>query len=154
MYKALAKNQLTYLDNVDKMDAKEQAINQQLMDRNRLLAEQAIKEKENLDNLEDQIKQEMKSLAIQTQLKAQNSGKTGDFMGKVQSVGADTIAKGKQQSFVAGLSDYTKQYKNLSKDSEEYAQVITNIKTRMSEFLGLNLDDTLQNQLATIDKAF
>lgn len=154
MYKALAKNQLTYLDNVDKMDAKEQAINQQLMDRNRLLAEQAIKEKENLNNLEDQIKQEMKSLAIQAQLKAQNSGKTGDFMGKVQSVGADTIAKGKQQSFVAGLSDYTKQYKNLSKDSEGYAQVITNIKTRMSEFLGLNLDDTLQNQLATIDKAF
>ena len=70
MYKALAKNQLTYLDNVDKMDAKEQAINQQLMDRNRLLAEQAIKEKENLNNLEDQIKQEMKSLAIRTQLKA------------------------------------------------------------------------------------
>lgn len=154
MYKTLAKNQLTYLDNVDKMDAKEQAINQQLMDRNRLLAEQAIKGKENLANLEDQIKQEMKSLAIQAQLKAQNSGKTGDFMGKVQSVGANTIAKGKQQSFVAGLNDYTKQYKNLSKDSEEYAQVITNIKTRMSEFLGLNLDDTLQNQLATIDKAF
>ena len=154
MYKALAKNQLTYLDNVDKMDAKEQAINQQLMDRNRLLAEQAIKGKENLNNLEDQIKQEMKSLAIQAQLKAQNTGKTGDFMGKVQSVGANTIAKGKQQSFVAGLNDYTKQYKNLSKDSEEYAQVITNIKTRMSEFLGLNLDDTLQNQLATIDKAF
>lgn len=154
MYKALAKNQLTYLDNVDKMDAKEQAINQQLMDRNRLLAEQAIKGKENLNNLEDQIKQEMKSLAIQAQLKAQNTGKTGDFMGKVQSVGENTIAKGKQQSFVAGLNDYTKQYKNLSKNSEEYVQVITNIKTRMSEFLGLNLDDTLQNQLATIDKAF
>ena len=154
MYKALAKNQLTYLDNVDKMDAKEQAINQQLMDRNRLLAEQAIKGRENLNNLEDQIKQEMKSLAIQAQLKAQNTGKTGDFMGKVQSVGENTIAKGKQQSFVAGLNDYTKQYKNLSKNSEEYVQVITNIKTRMSEFLGLNLDDTLQNQLATIDKAF
>ncbi len=154
MYKALAKNQLTYLDNVDKMDAKEQAINQQLMDRNRLLAEQAIKEKENLNNLEDQIKQEMKSLAIRTQLKAQSSGKTGDFMGRVQSTGANVIAKGKQQSFVAGLSDYTKQYKNLSKDSEEYTQVITNIKTRISEFLGLNLDDTLQNQLTTINEAF
>ena len=154
MYKALAKNQLTYLDNVDKMDAKEQAINQQLMDRNRLLAEQAIKEKENLNNLEDQIKQEMKSLAIRTQLKAQSSGKTGDFMKQVEIAGADVIAKGKQQSFVAGLSDYTKQYKNLSKDSEEYTQVITNIKTRMSEFLGLNLDDTLKEQLATIDEAF
>lgn len=154
MYKALAKNQLTYLDNVDKMDAKEQAINQQLMDRNRLLAEQAIKEKENLNNLEDQIKQEMKSLAIRTQLKAQSSGKTGDFMKQVEIAGADVIAKGKQQSFVAGLSDYTKQYKNLSKDSEEYTQVITNIKTRMSEFLGLNLDDALEAQLAAIDEAF
>ena len=48
VYVALAQNQMSYIDNASRMSEEEQALNQILMDRNRLLADEVIKANEKL----------------------------------------------------------------------------------------------------------
>jgi hypothetical protein len=64
----LARNQLAYLDNVEKMSQEEQQINQLLMDRNRTLADEAIAAGKVLEKVEDRIKKERSSLQVSAQL--------------------------------------------------------------------------------------
>ena len=73
-YSALARNQLAYLDNVEKMSQEEQQINQILMDRNRTLADEAIAAGKVLEKVEDRIKKERSSLQVSAQLQAQQKG--------------------------------------------------------------------------------
>ena len=73
-YSVLAKNQLNYIKNSSLMSEEELAINQMLMDRNRILADQSIIAGEALDKAKERIIEEKKSLEIQAQLMAQKKG--------------------------------------------------------------------------------
>lgn len=102
-YKALGENQLTYIQNVERMSEEEQAINQILMDRNRALVDNAIKAGEELEIIEEKIAAERNILVFQ----AQKAGKGS----------SDQIAQ---------VRTLSKQYEDLSKNASKF-QTVANI---------------------------
>lgn len=76
--KALGQQQKAYIENVSRMSEEEKQINQILMDQNQLLADAARQAGENVQNAEEQIALEEKSLQIAVQRAGTKNGKIGD----------------------------------------------------------------------------
>ena len=145
-YSQLGIQQMAYIQNSERMSAEEQQINQILMDRNRLLADEAVKAGEKLQKTQEQIAMERKSLEIQARIEA---GKNQD-----KSHGGTKAANGipKIQKEVEAL---TKSYsilnvvgaklditKDLPKDSEEFKKLKSNIQDVVKELAGVEKLET------------
>lgn len=148
VYSSLGKNQLSYIENSKKMSQEEQIINQMLMDRNRLLADEVIKKGENVQKLNEEISIERKHLVIQAQIAAQNNSKSKTHGTPVQL--AESVKK--QQ---AEVENVTKSYrvletvssrlelaKGVAAGSEEFKNLKTHVENVTKELFELDSLDT------------
>lgn len=143
VYEALAKNQLNYIENSKRMTQEEQAINQMLMDRNRLLADEVIKKGESVQKCNEEIAVERKHLAIQAQIAAQNNTQKGH--GNASQL-AESVKKNQ-----AAVENVTKSYKVLETVSSRL-ELAKGIMAGSEEFD--NLKTHIQNvikELAQVD---
>ena len=144
-YEGLAKTQLAYINNVEKMSQEEQAINQLLMDRNRQLADGLVKEGEKLELIEQQIKAEKK--AVIERIKNKTSGKVDEEKSK------NLINKyGKNKQGFQKLDNINLD-KTFVQGSQAAKQFKTEVEDVIKELVGLEkLDDKADETIAKIFK--
>lgn len=159
-YEALAKNQLNYIENSKRMTQEEQAINQMLMDRNRLLADDVIKKGEEVQQAEELIKKERSSLQIQAQLQAQKTGITNskETISKISNLNLIYEKLNKSAATFQNLSMSVNLGRNFQTGSVEAAKLAKEVKETVIEFakiktVGKDIDTTHQ-AISKISKEF
>ena len=159
-YEALAKNQLNYIENSKRMTQEEQAINQMLMDRNRLLADDVIKKGEEVQQAEELIKKERSSLQIQAQLQAQKTGTTNskETISKISNLNLIYEKLNKSAATFQNLSMSVNLGRNFQTGSVEAAKLAKEVKETVIEFakiktVGKDIDTTHQ-AISKISKEF
>lgn len=148
-YVALAQNQMSYIDNASRMSEEEQALNQILMDRNRLLADEVIKANEKLKLIKEQIVQERKSLKVQAEVAASNNPKskthgTPASLGKSVAKHQKNVEKLTQSySLLNAISTKLELAPDADKSSQEFKlleQSIRDVLIEFAELDGLNTE--------------
>lgn len=159
-YEALAKNQLNYIENSKRMTQEEQAINQMLMDRNRLLADDVIKKGEEVQQAEELIKKERSSLQIQAQLQAQKIGtpNSKETISKISNLNLIYEKLNKSAATFQNLSMSVNLGRNFQTGSIEAAKLAKEVKETVIEFakiktVGKDIDTTHQ-AISKIAKEF
>ena len=142
VYASLGKNQLSYIENSKKMSQEEQVINQMLMDRNRLLADEVIKKGENVQKLNEEIAIERKHLAIQAQIAAQNNSKVktkdaSNLTNKVKSAQQEVENITKNYRILETLSSKMDLAKGVAAGSESFKNLKTHIQNVVKELAGV-----------------
>lgn len=149
VYVALAQNQMSYIDNASRMSEEEQALNQILMDRNRLLADEVIKANERLKLIKEQIVQERKSLKVQAEVAASNNPKskthgTPASLGKSVAKHQKDVEKLTQSySLLNAISTKLELAPDVDKSSQEFKlleQSVRDVLIEFAELDGLNTE--------------
>ena len=159
-YEALAKNQLNYIENSKRMTQEEQAINQMLMDRNRLLADDVIKKGEEVQQTEELIKRERGSLQVQAQLQAQRTGvaNSKEIINKISNLNLIYEKLNKSAATFQNLSMSVNLGRNFQVGSVEATKLAKEVKETVIEFakiktVGKDIDTTHQ-AISKIAKEF
>lgn len=145
-YSQLGIQQMAYIQNSERMSVEEQQINQILMDRNRLLADEAVKAGEKLQKTQEQIAAERKSLEIQARIaagknkdKSHGGAKAANGIPKIQKE-VEALTKSYSILNIVGAKlDLTK---DLPKDSEEFKKLKNNIQDVVKELAGVDKLET------------
>ena len=140
VYEALGSQQLSYIQNAENMSEEELAINQILMDRNRLLADQAIAAGERLQKTEEQIKAERNSLEIQARIEAGKNGGSLDLT-KFRAARTEVEKLTKAESTLKAVGDQLNNTPDLDATSEEFQKLKGNVENVIKDMAKLdNLD--------------
>ena len=141
-YSQLGTQQMAYIENASRMSEEEQQINQILMDRNRLLADEAIKAGEKLQKTQEQIAVERKSLEIQAKIAAGNNknkshggAKAAEGIPKLQ---RQVESLTKSYSILTTVGGQLNITKNLAKNSEEFKKLKDNVQNVIIELAGVD----------------
>ena len=134
-YKALGENQLSYIQNAERMSEEEKAINQLLLDRNRTLADNAIKAGEELEQVENRITAERNSLVFQAQKAGQGSPEQIKSVRDLSKQYEDLTKTASRFQTIAnmafkssGMDENAEDAKALKKDLSEVVQEMLNLK--------------------------
>ena len=141
-YSQLGTQQMAYIENASRMSEEEQQINQILMDRNRLLADEAIKAGEKLQKTQEQIAVERKSLEIQAKIAAGNN-KDKSHGGAKAAAGIPALQRQvesltKSYSILTTVGGQLNITKNLAKNSEEFEKLKNNVQNVIIELAGVD----------------
>ena len=137
VYSQLGEQQMAYIQNQERMSEEEKVINQMLMDRNRLLADEAIASGQKLEKLEKQIVLERKSLQVQASREV--SKKTGKgFDGKALKPHQEQVEK------------LTKSYSSLNAVANTVEVIKGDLPDEEFKKLKVNIDDVIKS-LAGVD---
>lgn len=148
VYTQLGQQQITYIQNATRMSAEEQIINQILMDRNEILADQAIKAGKNLQILSDTIKEQRKSIEVQALVKS--GGTATDVRGKVKNV----AELAKSYSLLSSITDKIATKAEGALSPEELKNLKQSLEHTLTEFADLKkFDDKDAGEVEKLRKA-
>ena len=159
-YSALAKNQLNYIKNAEMMSEEEQAINQILMDRNRILAEEVIKAGDLVEQTEERIKKERSSLQVAAQRKGQEtkSANLGNTMKQLRGLQTEYEKVSKASQTFTNLAEHAnlgKGFKAGTKEAQKFSDEVKETVVSMSGIIteGEKMDNT-NSAIQKLSKAF